>query len=108
MNLRWRKRPAKLIALGMLASVPSAPVFAAGLAFVGIGRQGLALLHERTNQKFEIEEWVAFACPLAYINSFNALVEKNVWLQKKLNAELKEQEVKLQFNLAFWVFLAVW
>ncbi|MEH1801100.1 MAG: pentapeptide repeat-containing protein [Nostoc sp.] len=86
------------IALGLLASVPSAPVFAAGLAFVGIGRQGLALLHERTNQKFEIEEWVAFACPLAYINSFNALVKRNVWLQEKLNAELKEQEVKLQFN----------
>lgn len=86
------------IALGVLASVPSAPVVAAGLAFVGIGRQGLALLHERTNQKFEIEEWVAFACPLAYINSFNALVERNVWLQEKLNAELKEQEVKLQFH----------
>jgi hypothetical protein len=86
------------IALGVLASVPSAPVFAAGLAFVGIGRQGLALLHERTNQKFEIEEWVAFACPLAYINSFNALVERNIWLQEKLNAELKEQEVKLQFH----------
>ena len=86
------------IALGVLASVPSAPVVAAGLAFVGIGRKGLTLLHERTNQKFEIEEWVAFACPLAYINSFNALVERNVWLQEKLNAELKEQEVKLQFH----------
>ncbi|MHC5770569.1 MAG: NACHT domain-containing protein [Nostoc sp.] len=86
------------IALGVLASVPSAPVVAAGLAFVGIGRQGLALLHERTNQKFEIEEWVAFACPLAYINSFNALVERNVWLQEKLNRELKEQEVKPQFS----------
>lgn len=86
------------IALGVLASVPSAPVVAAGLAFVGIGHQGLAWLHERTNQKIEIEEWVAFACPLAYINSFNALVERNVWLQEKLNAELKEQEVKLQFH----------
>ncbi|MBD2535756.1 pentapeptide repeat-containing protein [Nostoc flagelliforme FACHB-838] len=86
------------IALGVLASVPSAPIVAAGLAFVGIGRKGLTLLHERTNQKFEMEEWVAFACPLAYINSFNALVERNVWLQEKLNAELKEQEVKLQFH----------
>ncbi|MBD2249498.1 hypothetical protein [Nostoc sp. FACHB-888] len=86
------------VALGVLASVPSAPVVAAGLAFVGIGRQGLALLHERTNQKFEIEEWIAFACPLAYINSFNALVERNVLLQEKLNAELKEQEVKLHFH----------
>ncbi|MHC5748106.1 MAG: pentapeptide repeat-containing protein [Nostoc sp.] len=86
------------IALGVLASVPSAPVVVAGLAFVGIGRKGLAFLHERTNQKFEIEEWVAFASPVAYINSFNALVERNVWLQEKLNAELKEQEVKPQFS----------
>jgi hypothetical protein len=86
------------IALGILASVPNAPVVAAGLSFVGIARKGLELLHDKTTQEFELEKWVAVACPLAYINSFNALVQKNVWLQEKLNAETPDREVQPQFN----------
>ncbi|HEY9801522.1 MAG TPA: pentapeptide repeat-containing protein [Leptolyngbyaceae cyanobacterium] len=86
------------IALGVLASVPSAPVVAAALPFVGIARKGLALLREKTNQKFEIEQWVAIAYPLAYVNSFGALVQKNLWLQEKLNLQATDQEVKPQFN----------
>ncbi|MEH2242365.1 pentapeptide repeat-containing protein [Nostoc sp.] len=86
------------IALGVLATAPSAPVIAAGLSFVGIARKGLTLLREKTSKKFEIEEWVAVACPLAYINSFNALIQRNVWLKSKLSAEIKDREVKPQFN----------
>ncbi|MEH2413548.1 hypothetical protein [Nostoc sp.] len=41
-------------ALSVLGGVPSAPVVAAGLAFVGIGRKGSAWVDDRTNQKFEI------------------------------------------------------
>ncbi|MEH1954739.1 pentapeptide repeat-containing protein [Nostoc sp.] len=85
------------IALGVLATAPSAPVIAAGLSFVGIARNGLTLLREKTNKEFKREEWVAVACPLAYINSFNALVQRNVWLINKLSAEIKDQEVKPQF-----------
>ncbi|MFN6472566.1 MAG: NACHT domain-containing protein [Nostoc sp. SerVER01] len=85
------------IALGVLA-IPTAPVVAAGLSFVGIARTGLKLLHEKTNKEFEIEEWVAVACPLAYINSFNALVQRNVWLREKLSAEITDREVKSQFD----------
>ncbi|MEH2184990.1 MAG: pentapeptide repeat-containing protein [Nostoc sp.] len=85
------------IALGVLATAPSAPVIAAGLSFVGIARNSLTLLREKTNKDFKREEWVAVACPLAYINSFNALVQRNVWLINKLSAEIKDQEVKPQF-----------
>jgi len=90
------------IAIGVLATAPSASasasVIAAGLSFVGIARNGLELLSQKTNQKFEIEKWVAIACPLAYINSFNALVQRNVWLQERLDKEIKNQEVQPQFN----------
>lgn len=85
------------IALGVLATAPSAPVIAAGLSFVGIARNSLTLLREKTNKEFKREEWVAVACPLAYINSFNALVQRNVWLINKLSVEIKDQEVKPQF-----------
>ncbi|WYL96716.1 MAG: pentapeptide repeat-containing protein [Gloeotrichia echinulata IR180] len=85
------------IALGVLAA-PSASVIAAGLSFVGIARNGLKLLSEKTSQKFEIEEWVAVACPLAYINSFNTLVQRDIWLQEKLDAEITNQEVQPQFH----------
>lgn len=86
------------IALGVLASRPPVSVIAAGLSFVGIARNGLKLLSQKTSQKFEIEEWVAVACPLAYINSFNALVQRDVWLQERLHAEITNQEVQPQLN----------
>ncbi|MHC5825676.1 MAG: hypothetical protein ACYT04_59965, partial [Nostoc sp.] len=67
------------IALGVLATAPSAPVVAAGLSFVGIARKGLELLRDNISQEFNVEEWVAIAFPLAYIQSFDALVQKNDW-----------------------------
>ncbi|WP_341528558.1 hypothetical protein WKK05_04275 [Nostoc sp. UHCC 0302] len=59
------------IALGVLASLPSAPVVAAGLSFVSIGRKGLELLRDKASQ-----EVIAF--PLAYIQSFDALVHSKI------------------------------
>ncbi|ODG96220.1 hypothetical protein A4S05_19610 [Nostoc sp. KVJ20] len=86
------------IALGVLASVPSAPVVAAGLSFVSIGRKGLELLHEKTSQEFNVEEWVAIAFPLAYIQSFDTLVLRNDWLQEKIGAGISGQGVRQQFE----------
>ncbi len=86
------------IALGILASVPSAPVVAAGLSFVGLTRKGLDLLREKINQEFNVEQWVAVAFPLAYIQSFDALIQRNGWLKQKIDAEKSEQEAKQQIN----------
>ncbi|MBD2532938.1 pentapeptide repeat-containing protein [Nostoc flagelliforme FACHB-838] len=87
------------IASGVIASTSSAPVVSAVLPFVGIiAQKGLELLREKNSEEFDIEQWVAVACPLAYINSFYALVQNNVWLQEKLNAEIIEQQVKFLFN----------
>ncbi|MBD2255351.1 pentapeptide repeat-containing protein [Nostoc parmelioides] len=86
------------IALGVLATAPSAPVIAAGLSFVGIARSGLRLLHGSSNEKFEIAQWVAVACPLAYVNSFNHLVQRNVWLQNRLNAKIEILDINPQLN----------
>ncbi|NJK48350.1 hypothetical protein HC931_09315 [Candidatus Gracilibacteria bacterium] len=85
-------------ALGLLASVPAAPAVAASLSFVGIARNGLKLLQEKTNKKFEIEKGVAVAFPLAYINSFEALVQRNIWLKERLNAEIPGWEAQHQFS----------
>lgn len=89
-----------MIALGLLASVPAAPVVAAGLSFVGITRKGLNLL--RDTQEPNLEQWVAIAFPLAYIQSFDTLVQTNDWLQQKLqqkiDAELSTQEVRQQLD----------
>ena len=74
------------IALGLLAAVPAAavpaaPIAAAGLSFVGIARKGVKLYREKTNQELSLEEWVAMAFPLAYLGSFNDLVQRNELLQ---------------------------
>ncbi|WP_017318318.1 pentapeptide repeat-containing protein [Mastigocladopsis repens] len=92
-----------MIALGLLASVPAAPVVAAGLSFVGITRKGLNLL--RGTQEPNLEQWVAIAFPLAYIQSFDTLVQTNDWLRQKLQLlqqknddELSSQEVRQQLD----------
>ncbi|MEA5524987.1 NACHT domain-containing protein [Nodularia spumigena] len=83
--------------LGILAN-PSAPVLIAGLSFVGLARKGLDLLHETTKQEFNVKEWVAVAFPLAYLQSFDALVQRNVWLKQKIDAEKSEQGAKQQID----------
>jgi hypothetical protein len=70
------------IALGLLAAMPAAPIAAAGLSFVGIARKGVKLYREKTNKELSLEEWVAIASPLAYLESFNELVQTNTLLQQ--------------------------
>jgi len=69
------------IALGLLAAMPAAPIAAAGLSFVGIASKGVKLYREKTNEELSLEEWVAIAFPLAYLGSFNDLVQRNELLQ---------------------------
>ena len=87
---------AMAIGLGFIA--PNAPVVAATLSLVGITRKILTLLNDDTKEKSELEKWVAIAFPLAYINSFNELIQKNIWLKEKIGAGISEQEVQLNLN----------
>src|SRR4028119_481596 len=70
------------IALGLLAAMPAAPIAAAGLSFVGIARKGVKLYRKKTNKALTLEEWVAIASPLAYLESFDELVQTNALLQQ--------------------------
>ncbi|KYC43433.1 hypothetical protein WA1_11390 [Scytonema hofmannii PCC 7110] len=87
------------LALGLLgaALVPVAQPIAAGLAFVGLTKKGLELYRTK-KQELDLEEWVAIAFPLAYIESFDALVQKNEWLRTKIGAGTLGQEIKQQFD----------
>jgi len=82
------------IALGLSAS----PLVAAGLSFVGLGGKGLNLLRSKTNKELSLEQWVAIAFPLAYLESFDALVRKNYWLKQKIGAGVSGKEVGLQIG----------
>ena len=76
-----------LLALGLLGT-PLAPagVAIASLSFVGLTRKGLNVLREKTNGKTSLEQWVAVAFPLAYVESFASLVTENLWLQDKFKS----------------------
>jgi hypothetical protein len=69
--------------------IPGGKVVAAGLSFVGITRKGVNLL--RSTQEPNLEQWVAIAFPLAYIQSFDTLVQTNDWLQQKLQQILQKK-----------------
>ena len=92
------------IALGLLSAIPAAPVVAAGMSFVGIARRGVNLFREKTQKELTLEEWVAIAFPLAYLESFNELVQSNHLLQQigetAVSKPVKQQVEKLgQFQL---------
>ena len=76
-----------LVAFGLLLGAPLAPagVAIAGLSFVGLTRKGLKVLREK-KKKPSLEEWVAVAFPLAYVESFDSLVTNNLWLQEKFKS----------------------
>lgn len=69
------------IAIGLLSTSPSAPVVVAGLSFVGIARQGIKLFRNKAHKEPTLEEWVGIAFPLAYLESFNELLQSNDILQ---------------------------
>ncbi len=90
------------VGLGLLGT-PAAPLGAliAGLSFVGVTRTGLKLYNDRKNQdptEGWLEEWVAVAYPLAYVESFGALVQRNEWLQEKICAATSDREAKQQID----------
>ncbi|GET42086.1 hypothetical protein [Microseira wollei] len=58
------------IALGLLVAPPVA-VAAAGLSFVGIATRGIKFYREKVNKEPTLEEFVAIASPLAYLESVN-------------------------------------
>jgi hypothetical protein len=90
------------VGLGLLGT-PAAPLGAliAGLSFVGVTRTGLKLYNDRKNQDSAeewLEGWVAVAYPLAYVESFGALVERNEWLREKISAVTSDREAKQQID----------
>ncbi|NEO31409.1 MAG: hypothetical protein F6K36_13435 [Symploca sp. SIO3C6] len=88
-----------MIHLGLLGT-PLAPVaaVAAGLSFVGLSRKGLNLLRDKTEDRPTLEQWVAIAFPLAYIQSFDSLVENNNWLREKIGAGVSDKDAKQQVD----------
>ncbi|NET59428.1 MAG: hypothetical protein F6K47_25780, partial [Symploca sp. SIO2E6] len=82
------------IAFGLSAS----PLVAAGLSFVGLGGKGLNLLRSKTKEEPSLEQWVATAFPLAYLESFDALVRKNYWLEQHMGAGVSGKEVGQQIE----------
>ncbi|NER99176.1 MAG: NACHT domain-containing protein [Symploca sp. SIO1B1] len=81
------------IAFGLLGStLAPAGVVAAGLSFVGLGRKGLHLLRSKTKNSPSLEQWVALAFPLAYLESFDALVRRNYWLGKNISGGVSDKE----------------
>ena len=78
------------IALGLLAAVPVAPIAAAGLSFVGLAIRGVRLYREKSGKELTLEEWVAIASPLAYVESFNELMQTTALLQKMMTTTISE------------------
>ncbi|MFE1748743.1 hypothetical protein [Coleofasciculus sp. H7-2] len=54
----------------------------AGLSGTKLAIQGVRLYRKKTNKEPTLEEWVAIASPLAYLESFNKLVQSNDLLQR--------------------------
>ena len=71
------------IALGVTA--PAAVVGAAVLPFVGVTNKGIKAIKsyvERRNKKLSLEEFIALAAPLAYLESFDEWTKRNDKLTK--------------------------
>jgi len=71
------------LAIGLLsAAATPAGIAVAGLSGVGLAIRGVRLYREKTGKEPSLEEWVAIAFPLAYLESFNELVQTNALLQQ--------------------------
>jgi len=90
------------IALGLF--LPPVAIAAAGLSFVGIATKRIKSYREKTNEEPTLEECVAIAFPLAYLESFNELAQTNQILaqisQVPIADPVKQQIEKLgEFQL---------
>ncbi|MBD2087383.1 NACHT domain-containing protein [Trichocoleus sp. ST-U3] len=73
------------LALGLFSAIAGSagiPIAIAGLSGTKLAIQGVRLYRKKTNQEPSLEEWVAIASPLAYLESFNELVQSNDLLQQ--------------------------
>ena len=80
------------IALGV--ANPIVGVTAAGLAFAGSTRKVIEFFANRLNKKLSLEEVVAFAAPLAYLQSFDSWTQRNSILAEKIKQkQIQETQV---------------
>ncbi|MEP0855418.1 pentapeptide repeat-containing protein [Trichocoleus sp. DQ-U1] len=71
------------LALGLFSATASpAGIAIAGLSGAKLAIQGVRLYRKKKRQELSLEEWVAIASPLAYLESFNELVQSNDLLQQ--------------------------
>ncbi|MEO0834668.1 MAG: hypothetical protein AAFY16_01505 [Cyanobacteria bacterium J06642_3] len=88
------------IALGVVGTtaLPVAGVAAAGLGFAGSIRKVIEFAAKRENKRLDIEQIVALAAPLAYVQSFNSWIERNSILAEKIN-HTQNQELQVDSKL---------
>ncbi|NEP01260.1 MAG: NACHT domain-containing protein [Symploca sp. SIO2E9] len=71
------------VALGILSTaVNPVGIAIAGLSGAGLAIKGVRLYRQQKGNKLSLEEWVALAAPLAYLDSLNELVKGNEILQQ--------------------------
>jgi uncharacterized protein YjbI with pentapeptide repeats len=71
------------LAFGLLSAIATpAGIAIAGLSGAKLAIQGVRLYRQKTGKEPSLEEWVAIASPLAYLESFNELVQSNDLLQQ--------------------------
>ena len=84
------------IAIGLLSATP-AGIAVAGLSGVGLAIRGVKLYRQKTGKEPSLEEWVAIAFPLAYLESFNQMMQTNALLQQ-ISTTPTSEPVNQQIN----------
>ena len=77
------------IALGV--ANPAVGVTAASLAFAGSARKVIEFVATKRNKTLTLEEAVAYAAPLAYLNSFDSWIQRNSILAEKISQEQNQE-----------------
>ncbi|MEA5552694.1 pentapeptide repeat-containing protein [Anabaena cylindrica UHCC 0172] len=89
-----------VIALGVvptaIATASVTTVTMASIPLIGLGGKWLQSISN--NSKSKLEEWVALAIPIAYISSFDNLVRKNYWLEKRFNNVASGVEIQQEIT----------
>ncbi|MBF2062990.1 MAG: pentapeptide repeat-containing protein [Calothrix sp. C42_A2020_038] len=63
------------------------------LSFLGLTEKGLKLYQNKIQKELDLVEWIEIAFPLAYLESFELLVQRNDWLRRKVSAMVSYQEM---------------
>ncbi|GJD21002.1 Pentapeptide repeat [Rivularia sp. IAM M-261] len=84
------------VALGLLNS--SINPVTARISFVGFTKKGLKLYQNKIRKQLDIAEWVEIAFTLAYLESFEALVQRNDWLKVKISEMVSYQELFYKYQ----------